>query len=67
MLSNVGFGHKEKFRFGVGNPLLGWPYPLIWASFTGPSRVSVAMNTEIIRDEVFVDLELRLEVRPVNG
>ena len=37
LLSNVGFGHKEEFRLGVGNPPLGWPSPLIWASFTGPS------------------------------
>ena len=59
LLSNVGFGHKEEFRLGVGNPPLGWPSPLISASFTGPSRVSVAMNTEIIKGSCFGNCRLK--------
>ena len=49
LLSLGGFGHKEKTLFGSGDPPVGWPYPYMWSNFTGPSRASLIMNTQIIQ------------------
>ena len=49
LLSLSGYGHKEKTTYGSGDPPTGWPYPYIWANFTGPSRASLLMNTQIIQ------------------
>lgn len=48
-LAFLGFGHKEKKRYGQGNPPEGWPTCVNWSEFKGPSKgCSLALCTEII-------------------
>ena len=48
-LAFFGFGHKEKKRYGEGNPPEGWPTCVNWSEFKGPSKgCSLVLCTEII-------------------
>ena len=58
LLSLEGYGHKEKKPLGKGNPPKGWPYPYIWEKFSGPSRATFLMNTQIIQGS---DIDLKNE------
>ena len=48
-LGFFGYGHKEKKRYGEGQPPKGWPVQVDWSSFKGPSKgCSLLLCTEII-------------------
>ena len=51
-----GYGHNRNKKYGEGQPPIGWPVLVDWATFKGPSKsTSITVCTEIILS--FIDAE----------